>query len=378
VLSVALLTEAASIELQSGRFEERYLLVLAPLLPIAFLLWQRMRYPLRSVAAGVAVVILLVLPFVPLSTYALRFGASASPFLGAVAYLERSMSVSRAGLVVAASASFMALLALVIALRPTRTAIGVALGAGLVWLVAVSAGSTSLANHNSEVIRAHSPADLSWVDRLGVRDAVLVSTFGSRPYEGTLTLFWNPRAFGEASTLGRGLALDAFGTSRLRIARDGRLLLDRRVLGRPFLLDREGTLVRLSGATRVASVGGFTLWRPAGAPRVRLLAEGFYADGRLAQSADVQLWPDAGGSLAGTLRLTFEGLPTMPAQHLTLSAPGLHRTLDLRPGERKQVALAVRADGPYALRIVARNATGYNGGPLTAGLAATPVFVPAR
>jgi hypothetical protein len=375
---VTLLTQAATIELQTRHFEERYLIVLAPLLPIAFLLWQRQRFPLRTVAVGVAAALLCVLSFVPLSTYALRDGASDSPFLVSVAYLERAMSVSAAGLLIAACASLLALLALLVALRPSRAAVGTALAAGLVWLVAVSAASTTQANRNAELVRAHAPGDLSWIESLGMRDVVLVSTFGARPYEAIYTLFWNPHAFGKEATLGRGVALDPFGTTPVTIAPDGRIVLGGQTLAKPFLLDREGTLVQLSGAAQVASAGGYTLWRPVGTPRLRLLAEGFYADGRLAQTADVHLWPDARGKLSGSLLLRFSVLPTMRAEHLTLSAPGFRRTLALRPGQRVRIAVPVRADGPYRVHIVARAATGYDGGPLTAGLAATPVFVPAR
>ena len=166
VLALALFTEAASIELQTRIFEERYVMLLAPLLPIAFLLWRRQRFPLRPVAGAVAGVLIVVLAVVPTSTYAVRRGSSDSPFLAAVAYLERHLGIGQAGMVVALGATVLSLLALVTALRPSTAAVRVALATGFVWLLAVSAASTTNAIHNVQVVRAHEPADLGWVDHL--------------------------------------------------------------------------------------------------------------------------------------------------------------------------------------------------------------------
>ena len=189
-----------------------------------------------------------------------------------------------------------------------------------------------------------------------------------------LTLFWNPRAFTDEVTLGRGHPVDPFGVDRLIVAPDGRLQLRGKPLGHPFLLDTTGTAVQLAGARPVAGVGAYRLWEPAGTPRLRLLAEGFDADGSLEQTADVHVWP----STRGTLRLAFAVLPTQPAGQLTLRAPGLRRTLDLRPGQRVQLSLPVAAGKQYVLRIAGLRGLGTNGGPVLTGLAAKPVFVPAR
>jgi hypothetical protein len=98
----------------------------------------------------------------------------------------------------------------------------------------------------------------------------------------------------------------------------------------------------------------------------------------LAQTADVRLWPDATGTLAGTLHLRFALLPTMRPAHITLRAPGLLRRVDLQPGQEQDVLLPVHATRPVTLDIVAATGTGYDGGPLIAALAAPPRFVPSR
>src|SRR3954447_6983627 len=377
-LVLAFLTEAASIELRTHHFEERYLLPLAPLLPIAFLLWAQQRFPLRAVAAAVAAAILVVLPIVPLSTYALRDGASDSPFLEGIAYLERQMSAGAAGLLVALAATVLALLALFTALRPSRAAVGASLAAGAVWLAAVSTASATLGIEATRAARAAGPADPSWVDHSGARHVVLVSTFGARPYQAILTFFWNPRAVDRQALLARGVELDPFGASRLAIGKDGSLRMEGHVLRRPFVLDDAGSAAQLTGVRPLGAADGYTLWQPIATPRLRMLAEGFYAHKEAAQTADVRLWPDAAGTLAGTLHLRFGLLRTMRPVHLTPRAPGLLRTVYLRPGEEQELDLPVRATRATTLHIDAAGATGYDGGPLIAALAAPPQFVPGR
>jgi hypothetical protein len=377
-LLFAFLTEAASIELVTRHLEERYLLVVAPLVPIAFLLWVRQHYPLRAVAAAVAAALLIVLPLVPVSTYALGVAASDSPFLEGVAYFETFATPGSAGLVVALCASALALLALLTALRPSRAAAVMTLAVGLAWLVAVSATSTIRGVQATQAVRAAGPADPSWVDHSVARHVVLVSTFGARSYQAILTFFWNPHAVDRAATLARGVQLDPYGAARLGIAADGSLRMEGHVLRRPFLLDDAGTAVQLGGVRLLGGADGYTLWQPTGTPRLRLLAEGFYEHKYLAPTADVRLWPSPGRALAGTLRLRFSLLPTMRPARLTLRAPGLVRRIGLRPGERRAVVLPVHAAGPYTLNIVSRGGTAYDGGPRIAALAAPPRFVPSR
>ena len=218
------------------------------------------------------------------------------------------------------------------------------LAAGLAWLVAVSSASTVLGIQLTRDVRAHLPGDQSWVDHTGARHVVLVSTFGARPYPAILTFFWNPRAVDREASLARGVQLDPFGHDRLGIGPDGSLRMEGHVLRRPFLLDDAGTLAQLTGVRSLAHEDGYTLWQPDGTPRLRMLAEGFYAHRYLAQTADVRLWAGAAGTLSGTLRLRFGLLPFMRPAHLTLRAPGLVRTVDVEAGKEQEVELPVRTD----------------------------------
>jgi hypothetical protein len=377
-LVVALLAEAAPLELDTRHFEERYLLVLGPLVPVAFLLWRKQGFPLRAVAGAIAGALLLTLPFVPLTTYALRDGPSDSPFLTSVAYLLTRMPVGQAALLASLGASVLALAALLLALRPGRAGARVCVVLGGAWLVAVSLASTSLANTHAQAARDQAPANLRWVDNAGAKDVTLVSSYGAQPYAAIVTLFWNPRSIVHEATLGRGGPLDPFGTTDLRAGQDGRLLLGGAPLTTPFLLDDTATAVGLTGARAIARTGDYTLWQPQGTPRLRMLAEGFRADGFLEQTADVRLWPAPGSPLRGTLRLRFRLLPGMPSAHLMLTAPGFRDEIDLRPGALHETDVPVHARGPATLAIVARGGVATNGGPSIAALAAPPVFVPAR
>jgi hypothetical protein len=365
-----LLVESAPVAFESGRFEERYLLVISPLLSVAFLLWRRSGYPFRRVAAGGAIALLVALALLPLSTYAVRYGASDSPLLTSVSWLERELGSGAGALAAALLGSACALAALLAALRPARQTSTVALAAGLVWLVAVSGASSAFAIHNAQRVRAQQPHDLDWIDLTGARDGALVSTFGARPDRAVLTLFWNPHALTSELRLGHAEALDQYGAGALRVGADGRLLRHGPPVQAPLLFDDRGTIALLSGATRLR-MDGYSLWRPTGTPRLRLLAEGFWSDGRLDAHADVELWPRR----SGTLRLRLRA-PAARAERLRLTAPGLARTLTLARGEARELELPVSASKPYLLRIEALSGVRFDGDRSTAGFAATPVFEP--
>jgi hypothetical protein len=76
----------------------------------------------------------------------------------------------------------------------------------------------------------------------------------------------------------------------------------------------------------VAATSTFELFRPVGTPRLRLLAAGFYADGRLAPGALVHVWDP------GRLHLAFvaDEPATVQVGDVRLALrPGVKRTLDI-------------------------------------------------
>jgi hypothetical protein len=130
--------------------------------------------------------------------------------------------------------------------------------------------------------------------------------------------------------------LDGFGAGQLRIAPDGRLLLDGAPLAQPLLVDGGGALVRLRGAQRVAASPAYALWRPAGTPRLSYYARGFYRDGWLANAGALRIWDErVAGRITFTVRRTVGEQPAT----LTLRTPQGIRNLRLAPGEARRVTV---------------------------------------
>jgi hypothetical protein len=148
-------------------------------------------------------------------------------------------------------------------------------------------------------------------------------------------LYWNTSIRREVVL--RGAApTDGFSAPQLEIARSGAM---RNVTG-DVLVDDSSTTVALAAATRLAGVPGFTLWRPAGAPRLRLLMTNRYADGWLGAGGAIRAWPLRQGR---AVRVSFAvSLPRgRRATRLQLG----RTTLLIRPGEVRHVSCD-SASGP--------------------------------
>jgi hypothetical protein len=188
-----------------------------------------------------------------------------------------------------------------------------------------------------------------------------------------LTLFWNPRSLDRETVLGRGIALDQYSAPRLVVRRDGALLRDGSPLTTPLLVDATGTVARFAGARRAQQGDGYELWRPAGTPRLELLGEGFWRDGRLDTRSDVRLWPAGTARLRGTLVLGFRA-DAARRSLLRLSWPGGSADVRLAPGQSQRVRLPIDTARPFTLRIDALAGSMFDGSRRTAGFAAAPVF----
>ena len=137
------------------------------------------------------------------------------------------------------------------------------------------------------------------------------------------------------------IPLEADEPRRAEIAADGSIVHDGRPLRRALLVSTEGSAVRLHGATLAASSPGFELWRPAGSPRLSLLAVGVYHDGWLSDAGSVTIWPRTGTRTRGTLRLVLTGVPDAEPFEIRFHGAGVDRLVTIRPGERRTLALQV-------------------------------------
>jgi hypothetical protein len=261
-----------------------------------------------------------------------------SPFLFAVARLERLVGTASGSLVVAVLAALGAAGAVAVSRRGGAQ---IALGATIVFLGVTSVGAIVDDSQNARDIRRdYLPSDVSWVDSLGLQDVTLVQTIGSPPARAAEQLYWN-RSVSHEALLGDAQPTDVYPTQHVHVARDGTLA----GVGGNVLFQGFAATARFANATLIARAGSFSVWSAQGAPRLALLEQGRYSDGWLARSGRLTVWPDASGRTRGLLRFTLSLPPT--AQAVTVRFGKAHyRVL---PGRQTAITYTVDARGPLAL-----------------------------
>jgi hypothetical protein len=351
LLAGGLVAEAALIAaIDSKRFQERYLIVLVPLVAPAFGLWLKRGMPYKKAVALLAVALLALSARVPLSGYVAAHGKDDSPLLGGVLRLEQLIGVANGSFLVAMGAAALSVAALVLTLRPRLAAAG-GIALALAAMVAVSVGAYAFDRKNSgEIRRAYLPDDLRWVDHTGLKNVGLLALPGSLPERSFEQLFWN-RSITDVLRLG-AMRIDPYSQPQISVSDDGRLLVPGGTFVGPLLVQTYGSRAAFTGAERIRSTNDFDLWKPAGVPRLALLDGGHYDDGWLARRSFVSLWPDRSGRVEGTLRLQLSLPSEAEATPVTLRAPGFRRSLVVRPdGKPRVVLVRVSSAGPWTLRM---------------------------
>jgi hypothetical protein len=332
----------------SNRFQERYLMVLLPLVFPAFWLWLRRRRPARLAVALGAVGLLALSARVPLSGYTVGDAKQDSPFLMGVFRLEKAVGVGDGSLAIALAAAALACLAAGAAFR-TQLA-WAAVGATLVASAAVSAGAISFDHHVAVTVRAtYLPPDARWIDHADLGDATLIQTPATPHARTHEQLFWNS-SLKRLLFLEHASPIDAFGSPGVKVARDGRFVSAGKTLRGPLVISNYAVRARLAGAVAVARGASYELWRPLGTPRMALYAGGLYHDGWLAPAGHVTVWPARDGHVSGTLRLRLSLPAGTRRTTLRLRAPGVDRRVVVAPGKSRIFALEVSHRGPWTLR----------------------------
>jgi len=339
VFAAGLLAEAALYASNgSARFQERYLFALLPLVPIAFGLYLKHGRPARIAVALLAAGLFLVSARVPVSGYSAALGKTDSPFLFAVARLERLVGTGNGSLLVALLAALGAAGAVAVSRRGGAQ---VAIGATIVFVAFTSLGAIVNDSENARQVRHdYLPSNVSWVDSLGLPDVTLVQTVGSPPDRSVEQLYWN-RSVSHEALLGAALPTDVYAAPRIRVARDGTLS----GVGGNVLFQSFAATARFANATLVARAGTFSVWSAEGAPRLALLEQGRYSDSWLARTGRLTVWPDASGRTRGTLSFSLS-LPRT-ARPLNIRFGKAHYRVE--PGLRTSVTYTVDARGPLSL-----------------------------
>ncbi len=327
------------------RLKERYLMVLMPLFPLAFGLYLKRGRPGRLLVAVLAASIAALAALLPLSGYAAAAGSEDSPLLWSFVTLKWELGISNASLVFAICATVGAALAATVAWgRLTRPAIAVA----LLLMASVAVGAARFDLYDAGQIRSHLVAPSpTWVDDARLGAVAAVQTDLAPPPSLLEQLFWNPSINEELLLGANANPSDAFRTARLRVARDGTLLVHGRPLRTAFLYQNFQSSPVLEGVRQRGRYGSFTLWQPTGTVRLRTLEVGRYGDGWLKLKGVIRAWPTAS---YGTVSFTLS-LPRNASGPVRMRfGEQIYRLVPGGPGV--PVRLPVSGPGPWSMPFV--------------------------
>ncbi len=331
----------------TDRFQERYLMILLPLVFPAFWLWLRRGRPAPRVVAFLALGLLVLSMRVPLSAYTVSDFKQDSPFLLGIFRLEKAVGIGDGSLVVALVAAAMACVAAAAAFRARFAYVAVA--ATLVVTCAVSVAAVSFDHRVVQTVRAtYLPPDARWIDHANLGPATLIQTPASPHARAHEHLFWN-RSLERVMFLDDASPIDAFGSPKVRVAADGRFVSGGKTLRGPLVISNFAVRARLVGAVAVARGADYELWRPLGTPRMAMFVGGLYHDNWLADGGHITLWPARNGRVEGTFRLPLSLPAGTQRTVLQLRGPGVSRNVAVKPNQHVVVELKVSHRGPWRL-----------------------------
>lgn len=333
----------------SGNYGERYLICLFPLVPIAFALYARRGGAALSgflLAAGLGVLAMRV----SLAAYTNR--GSDSTFLDGVLRAVGTLGIGDGALLFSVAGLLLAAVAGVVALRPERARVALALA--IATQAAVAAAATSWDLQNSDWARRTAlPADARWIDDAHVGPVTLLQLPRASRGAAIEQLFWNMSLDREAVMPGAA-SVDSNPSLDVHVARDGSIVdaSGRRLRG-PLLVDRSYTWIALANARHVRSFSGantsYELWQPLG-PFARVAAEaaGIRADGWLVSRGTLTVW-SARQPRTLVLRLSLPATANEDTIHFDVG--GLRRALTVEPGSSRSISFAIpRQKQPWTLR----------------------------
>jgi hypothetical protein len=298
VFIVLVLAEASQPAAAEGRYKERYLLTIVPLLALAFAMSLRGRRPQRSIVIAVGAALTIVAARVPITGYTANATHYDSQTLSVAWLLQRHLGVATSSLVVALFITVAAALAMA---GTWRHRINLAV---LPVAIAVTLAVSAVAVHMDGVVNKHVDSNPAWIDAASRGEPVtLVSTPSSARFDLLEQIYWSSSVSHEV-LLEDAAPTDAYATTRIKPGPNGELS---GVHGY-FLLDTTGTQAVVDGATTVATHRDDVLYKGEH-PRFRVLVENQLSTGWLSPYTRLRAWPGRAGTT------------TSPVVRFTLSLP---------------------------------------------------------
>ena len=378
LLAVSLLVEAGLF----GAFEqaqERYLFYFLPLTAICFALYAARGWPWRLYHALLAAGVVTAAAVVPLAGYAASDEKAHSALLYGVFRIERWLGSPGNGSIAVALAGTCAIAALVVCSARIRVAASVGIALAILFTSGLGVAGVVFDQENARAVRqSFLPADPSWVDHADLGHVVLLRNIAGVRGGAFQQLFWN-RSVKELLLMPGAPEIDPFRADRVRVADDGSLLVGTRPLTGPLLVDDHAVTTVFSGAEKVASAPGYSLYRPVGQPRLALYFLARYDDGWMGDRGTINLWPRPGSDrLEGTLVLELESPASLGPTTVQFRLPD-GRVVDVRvSGQGSTTArLPVCSQGPWVTGVHSKLRGFIRERPVSVK-AGVPRFVPGR
>ena len=285
--------------------QERYLFYVLPLVAVGFGLYASRGWPFRLYHALLAAALVTTAAVVPLSGFAAANEKMHSTLLFAVFRVEQWLGSPGSGSLLIALAATVATVVVVLCSRVPRVATVAALTLAFSLCVGFSAAAAIFDLENTSSARkSFFGSDPSWVDNARLGDVTLLRNVGGQRGQAFQQLFWN-RSVKRVVLMPGATIIDPFPADAVAIARDGSL--------------RAGDPARRAAPRRPArghcsaergeggrAAPGYSLFEPAGTPRLSMLFAGRHHDGWLGGQGAISLWPRLGSDrLEGTSSSTW-------------------------------------------------------------------------
>jgi hypothetical protein len=342
--------------------QQRYLFYVLPLAVIGFGLYASRGWPFRLYHALIAATFVTLAAVVPLSGYAAANEKMHSTLLFAVFRVEQWLGSPGSGSLLIALAATLATVGVVLCSRVPRVATVVALALAFTLCVGFSAAAAIFDLENTSAARkSFFGSDRSWVDNARLGDVTLLRNAGGQRGPAFQQLFWN-RSVNRVVLMPGATIIDPFPADAVAVGPDGSLRAGGAVLDGPLLVDEHAVTVQLSGAKKVATAPGYSLFDPTGTPRLSMLFAGRHHDGWLGGRGAISLWPRRGSDrLEGTFFIDLVAPRGSERAPIRFHLPGGQNVEVRVPSHAAlRVRLPVCSRGPWTAGFDAQ-VTGYVG-----------------
>jgi hypothetical protein len=352
VFIILVLAEASVPAASEGRYKERYLLTIVPLLAIAFGLHLRDRRAHRVIVPVVGVALMIAAARLPLSGYTFDAPHYDSQTLDAAWLLQGHAGPSTSSLLLALFVTVAAALAIAACWR-ARVGV-VALPLSIAFMLVI----TVVALHVDRVFNQEAD-DPAWIDEAAHGARVTAIATPASPRLSLLRqLYWN-------ASVDRELLLDAAGQTDVYAKKQVELGPNGELVGVHgyFLFDGGGTQARLAGATIKATRGDYVLYEGR-RPRLRVLVENQLSTGWLSPYSRLRAWR-GNGTGSPVVRFTLS-LPPEGARRVRMHLG--NQTFVVTSGSALHMTCR-SARWPFELSLVSNDAVpDSEGRPVTVGL----------